>query len=221
MYCSKCGSLITNSEDKFCKNCGNLLNNEPIVTESVNNYNNPNNASIGMDNEEELVKIFVGKNYEKLKHSKFNFPVFFFGIIYTLYRKMWILSLIIYGISFFGTLIVPKATVFINLAVQIFLAIKWKDIYMKHCKERVEELKLENPTLPREQFVALLTKKGGTTIIPVIIISVFYVLLILMIGIISFIVVGGLIEGINGITNGSSNFPFGFTQSMIINFLKF
>ena len=202
MYCSKCGSQIIDSNDKFCKNCGNPVN---VNVEVVNNAST---------DDEELLRIFVGKNYDKLKYQKFNLCMFFFGICYTLYRKMWLLSLIMYGISMAVNIILPELSFIAMLGVNIYLAIKWKDIYIKHCRDKIEELKQTNPNLNKEQFIALLAKKGGTTIVPVIVFVVLYILLFGLIVLFWAILVGGLIGGIGSI--GDINIPSDFTQSLSI-----
>ena len=38
-------------------------------------------------NREELIKIFVGKNYNKFMKRNFSIPAFFFGGLYYIYRK--------------------------------------------------------------------------------------------------------------------------------------
>ena len=77
-------SNVNQSSDSILSD--NLQNN---VNSNYLNNNILNNQSAENDNEY-LIKIFVGEKYEKIKNSGFSFPCFFCGISYLLYRKMYL-----------------------------------------------------------------------------------------------------------------------------------
>lgn len=88
-------------------------NNVGIVnTQNINNnYKEENSANIL--NDDELLRAFIGKNYDKITTKKFNFAGFFFAGLYMCYRKMFA-----YGILTF-LLIIIVINIF-NLPYLIF-----------------------------------------------------------------------------------------------------
>ena len=50
------------------------------------------NTMINID-DDSLIKLFIGNNYNKIVSLKFSFPTFFFGPLYLLYRKQYLVSL--------------------------------------------------------------------------------------------------------------------------------
>ena len=81
MNCPYCGELINNNET-FCPKCGNRLINHSIT------------SNIEISDTKEL-DTFIDKNISKLKSKSFSLPSFFLGSLYYLYRKMYILSILI------------------------------------------------------------------------------------------------------------------------------
>ena len=84
MYCPNCGKEM-NDNDKFCGNCGNN------IAGGVNPSQNTSNNSF---EEEELLKAYVGNNYESIANGGFNIAAFFLGGIYLLYRKCYLFFLL-------------------------------------------------------------------------------------------------------------------------------
>ena len=83
--CPKCGKNLEEGKT-LCEECSKqtLSQNEPLKS--------ADNASSDLD--EALVDAYIGKNADKIKDGKFSFCCFFLGTIYTLYRKMYSLTII-------------------------------------------------------------------------------------------------------------------------------
>ena len=154
----------------------------------LNNSNISNNSSrkyYTADNEQYL-KAYIGKNFEKIASGKFSFPAFFFTSFYLYYRKMYLLGIgyqfilpIIISIlvlfllpiiiAFDSPIISAIIIIIIFLTVNISLGLKFNRIYLKHALLKVENLKLKYQE-PKALLTAC-TVKGGTSIFKAILIT--------------------------------------------------
>ena len=116
--CEGCGMKFPNREVVQSHTIGivnqNVDNNEadisPVISkeeiksvkieEPAQNVNNNNKLEMSFSkenetiNEDALINAYIGKNADKLKKGGFSWCTLFFGVLYTLYRKMWKFSLI-------------------------------------------------------------------------------------------------------------------------------
>jgi len=163
MYCQKCG--MSNSENSsFCANCGN-----PLTSVQQNFASNPQNVSqmnLNQNNNEDLIDAYIGKNADKLKSKKFSLPTLFLGVLYVFYRKMWGLGLLWMLISIVSV-IIP----FGPFILPIVVAIIFNKTYLKNVTKKVEKIISENPGKTREELKLICSKKGGTSMIPVVLFS--------------------------------------------------
>ena len=129
-------------------------------------------------NDDQLIDAYIGKNAEKLKKGDFSFCTFLFGNIYIFYRKMWQLGIALFVVSSIVGNFLPSYAYLITLVIDILLAIKFKSMYLKHVKEQVNKIKSSNPNASQNELLNICGKKGGTTLAPVIILFVIYLILI-------------------------------------------
>lgn len=215
--CPKCGSNV-NQGEMFCRVCGakigsqsiqpNQMGSTPSDNQQVHAQNQyvsqhqqimNNNVEYGTSNyssysnDEALINAYIGKNADKLKNGGFSVNTFFFGNIYVLYRKMWMLGIVWFLVSMIISMFLSSLSGVLTLAANIFISTQFKKWYLKHVEEKVDKIKADNPNASYEQLLVICTKKGGTTIIPVII---FIVLYIVAIGVIIFTVSGTIEEAI-------------------------
>ena len=94
----------------------------------------------------------------------FSFCTLFFGYIYVFYRKMWLLGFIWLLIS-----ILLYNHFWIALGLNVFIAFCFKEIYLSYVDGKVRKIKEQYSNYSGSQLVYICSKKGGTTIIPVII----------------------------------------------------
>lgn len=169
----------------------NQVNNQAVVN---NAYQNPSVNQGGYDyhsqfqnqpvnptsNNEDLVDAYIGKNVDKIKTGNFSFPTFFLGILYTFYRKMWGLGLIWWLVSLVAAFI-PVVSAIAPLGLGIIFSIKFNKIYVNKVREKVEKIVQNNPGKSRDELRKICSQKGGTTILPVIIIPIIVVFAIALI----------------------------------------
>ena len=137
-----------------------------------------------MNNDNELLRAFIGKNYEKIIFKKFNIWGFLFNVFYVFYRKMiWIGTLIIFIISVVATITnntstlayaIVNGTVFI--VISIILGIYINIIYIDYAKNTIAKIKVANPDKSTEELKNICTNIGGTSVI-----DIFHGILILLI----------------------------------------
>ena len=96
MYCPKC-QKEDNSGKHFCRDCGSrLLDDE---NKESNIIIEKSSGSKVLDNSS-MVEEFVGGSYEKIRGIGFSLPFLVFGPYYSLYRKMYLFSIISHQHSF-------------------------------------------------------------------------------------------------------------------------
>ena len=163
--CFNCGET-TEENQLFCQKCGSQL-----LANQISETNN----QIFDDNS--LVDAYIGKNADKFRQGGFSVPTFFLGITYFLYRKMWLLSFLMIIFNLLISLIFNSLGALINIVISILLAVNFKKIYLNHAQKKVERIKLKYSATGQEELIQLCRKKGGTTIIPLIIEIALFLLL--------------------------------------------
>lgn len=88
---------------------------------------------------------------------------------------MWMLGIIWFLASMIISMFLSSLSSVLTLAANIFISTQFKKWYIKHVEEKVEKIKAENPNASQEQLLMICTQKGGTTIIPIIIMVVLYI----------------------------------------------
>ena len=151
---------------------------EPIYDPNIN----PEVTGLDLNNVDDvLVNAYIKKNVDKIKTSGFSIWAFLFGWIYVWYRKMHKLLLIWFGMNIVvsalvGLLVQPTiaaaGSFLVSLAFNIFVAIKFKDLYLKNVNNKVAIIKSKNANLSQEQLMAICSKKGGTTVLPIIVLVI-------------------------------------------------
>ncbi len=157
MYCTNCGNLL--DKNGYCKNCNNKIKN------NENNINNEKNISL----DDKLLFSYIGNNYDKIKMGKFNVWAWFFNILYLLYRKMYLPSLII---LFIMNLLSKFSYLFFNILIVVFiilLGFNFNKLYLAHAKKQIRKIKVKNSNLSENNLIEIAGKKGGTSYLGIII----------------------------------------------------
>ena len=160
--------------------------NTPNQTQQVTNIDIPSTNNIDNNIPEEktgspiddaLLDAYIGVNVEKLKGGSFSWSAILFGIEYTLYRKMWFLSVIWFVGLVIIAMFLPSFSTIISFIVNFVIALQFKDWYVNHAKEKIKKIKLDNPNASEEELLKICRKKGGTSILAAL--SPFIILIIL------------------------------------------
>ena len=154
MICNKCGMQVEENS-VYCPNCGNVIGN-PNPNNAVQNINQnsmqmDNNSQQYVNNtnslDEKLLMAFIGNNYDKIIQQNFSVPALFLSWIYTLYRKVYIPSIIgMVAIIILGFLPSTIYTMVILIFV-IVLGINFNRWYVAYAKKQVEKIKISNQTV--------------------------------------------------------------------------
>lgn len=127
-------------------------------------YTNPQTTN-SQDNNEELLKAFIGKNYEKITTKKFNFAGFFFSSLYMYYRKMFIYGLTVFIINLLTINFLDSSiSTIVNIMFLIILGMFTNKIYIKQAKKKIEKIKLQNSSKDINKIKNICIKKGGASI---------------------------------------------------------
>jgi len=153
-----------------------------VVTQPMNNnvtYNyNTQFQNSNVNNNDDLIDAYIGKNVDKIKSKSFSFLTFLFGALYIFYRKMWGMAFLYMLISLFAS-VIP----FGSLILSIVFAVKFKDMYLKKATERLEKIVTDNPGKSRDELRKICAQKGGTTLVPVILIPLVLTFVIFLIAV--------------------------------------
>lgn len=200
MNCPNCGSNL-NVGEAFCRVCGTKVASQqnqtamsevnPALaafqqpnnsTQQTTNYNFVSNRNYNdnLDSDDALVKAYIGKNADKLMNGGFSLNSFFLGPIYALYRKMWLLGLILLISSFVVTIFLQSISSFVLPAINIFVAIQFKKFYLKDVEEKVQKIKNQNSGKSKEELILICAQKGGTAMWPVIVAIILYIFYIMI-----------------------------------------
>ncbi len=152
------------------QNSGYSNNNQQNYGYSTNNVMPQNNYVNDID----LIDAYIGNNAEKLRNGGFSVNTFLFGVLYVLYRKMWLLGFVWLAINIIVSMFLPSISTYVTWGANIIISLQFKKLYLNHVSEEVNKIKIENPGKTNEQLLLLCSQKGGTTLIPVVIVGLIY-----------------------------------------------
>ena len=141
-------------------------NSQNASTNEVSISNNLNMDISNKNQDDDLLKSFIGNNYEKITTKKFNFAGLFFGALYMFYRKMYIYALLIYIINFIILKIIklPILNLIINLIINILIGLFINTLYIKFANQKINKIKNKNNTKSNEEIKSICIQKGGTSV---------------------------------------------------------
>lgn len=164
----------------------NNLENIKTKEENINNFNIPEKPKKSTKEQRnfdaKLLINYIGKNNKKFFNNKFSFTAFFFGGLYLIYRKMYVLGILIYFIEtfitqfFFNNEILSTIITILILIERIFLGFvinkKYLDIAYNNCMKIQEK----NFIRPDEEIVSSCKENGGTNLFLVIVLAIMILL---------------------------------------------
>ncbi len=162
MNCSYCGELINNNET-FCPKCGNRLINHSIT------------SNIEISDTKEL-DTYIDKNINKIKSKRISLPSFFLGSLYYLYRKMYLLGILILSLSIaysVGIYFIPddyKLYVSIiylvfSILINLVIAIKFNSIYITHANKKISKIKNKYKNSTRFEVMERIKYSGSANLL--------------------------------------------------------
>lgn len=161
------------------------INNANSTMQSNSNENN--NISLQQSyvstnqTDDELLRAFIGNNYEKITTGSFNIAGFFLTSLYMFYRKMFgfgllafifsfIMSFFIVGIklvvniTFLNSIVSIILTIICSIIFNVIVGFLVNKIYLSYAKKKVNKIKLKNSQKSIEELKTICSNKGGTSI---------------------------------------------------------
>lgn len=144
----------TPSAPNFVYTQQQINNDNSEINRSSSNYNSIN--------EEELLILFIGNNYEKITTRTFNFAGFFFTTAYMFYRKIFLYAILLFILNIIVLNVTNNFAVNIlfNIAVGFFV----NKLYLYYAKKKIAKIKLKNPQKNIDELKGLCLIKGGTSV---------------------------------------------------------
>lgn len=125
----------------------------------VNNQVQTNNTSF---DDEELLKAFIGKNYDKISTQSFNLAGLIFTSFYMIYRKMFLFGLLFFIIS----LVVFSAisNFLVAIGFSLLVGFLFNKLYLWYAKRKIAKIKIKNADKTADEIKEICKNKGGTSV---------------------------------------------------------
>ena len=131
-----------------------------------------------VEKEDMLIDAYIGKKTDRLKNRGFSWCAFFFGPYYFLYRKMWMFGIILFIIEIVVGKIPDMFTwikLIINVIIRIMVAIIFSEEYLSFVMKKVKKIISDNDNKNYEKIMLICKKKGGTSMLPIVLIGIFLI----------------------------------------------
>lgn len=177
----------------------NIQNINTIPQQNVDYFNQPQMDNATND-DEELLKVFIGKNYDKITTKKLNFAALFFTTLYMFYRKMFLYGILLFIISFIvlNVIKIQFIAYTINLILAVILGFLFNKVYLYYAKNKIEKIKLQNTEKSYDEIKEICFSKGGTNIGKAILVSFAMIAItLLIIAIMGVMRVSSMIDNFN------------------------
>lgn len=125
-------------------------------------YKNQTTTNTNFINDEELLRAFIGNNYEKITNRPFNFAGFFFTTFYMFYRKMFLYSLFLFLVNLVVLNVINNiiVTVLFNVVVGLFV----NKVYLYYANKKIAKIKFQNLEKDVNELKEICATKGGTSV---------------------------------------------------------
>lgn len=124
-----------NNTNFSVSNSNQSIQNQSLMksVQSVSTVSHQQNINNNSYNDEDLLKSFIGNNYEKITRSPFNLVGFFFTSLYMFYRKMFLYGLLAFLINLVILCLANNylVTYAFNVVVGLFI----NKIYLSYVKK--------------------------------------------------------------------------------------
>ena len=141
-----------------------LIQSQNNVNSQINNNvsSNISSTSVNQGGDDELLKAFIGNNYDKITTRPFNFAGFFFTTLYMFYRKMFGYGLLVFLLNFIVLNVINNFVV--TLAFNVVVGLLVNKIYLSYAKKKITVIKTSNSQKSIEELKSICSTKGGTSV---------------------------------------------------------
>lgn len=151
-----------------------------------------------------LLKQYVGNSFTKLTMSPFSFPALLFSSLYFMYRKMFIIGVIVFAIEFAILNLLPLTFAMIaDVVFRLAIALAVNPLYIGLAKAKIKQLRKKKGNIKKNQIElnTMCQRSGGTSLSKAFII---FIICIVISVVLSFMVVSNslLSKVLDYINNG-------------------
>ena len=143
------------SQNSFQSNTVNPISQNVGVTSQPTN-------NLASTNDEELLRAFIGNNYEKITTRPFNFAGFFFTTFYMFYRKMFLYAILLFLVNLVVLNVINNFIV--TLAFNVAVGFLVNKVYLFYAKKKIDKIKFQNQQKDINELKGLCSAKGGTSV---------------------------------------------------------
>ena len=124
-----------NNTNFSVSNSNQSIQNQSLMksVQSVSTVSHQQNINNNSYNDEDLLKSFIGNNYEKITRSPFNLAVFFFTSLYMFYRKMFLYGLLAFLINL--VILCLANNYLVTYAFNVIVGLFINKIYLSYVKK--------------------------------------------------------------------------------------
>lgn len=112
-----------------------------------------------------LLRAFIGKNYDKITTKSFNFAGFFFTTFYMFYRKMFLYGILWFIVNLIIINLIEQSKQFIvTLLLSVVVGFCVNKLYLYHTNKNIVKIKLKNSQKEFNELKEICASKGGTSV---------------------------------------------------------
>lgn len=196
MFCSRCGHELdlnnncpnvncpSNMDNGYNNNQDNSYNteyNHDVNSEFTYDGVTPTNMTdyIGVKKTEYYMEKWT-RYQENPNFISWNWPAFFFNWVWFAYRKMYAYAAIIFASMFVSRIISESLNTLVLLIAMVSSGLLANQLYIKFTIKSIKKILYSIPGMPEQDMKRRLVANGGTTLVPVIIVSILTILFILI-----------------------------------------
>jgi len=125
-----------------------------------------------------LVKLFIGKKYEKFVNNKFNWCAFLFSGIYMCYRKSYMMVIYYLLCMFFLKLFGMNLLNFLlNFLLNLYCGFRFNKAYIDSAYKKVNKIRKKYQNLNSDEIIQLIKLLGGASIANVLFFFIYYIII--------------------------------------------
>lgn len=181
-----------NSNHNNINNYKNKQNTNSSIGTSHNIYDHSNisieefAAFIGSNNTNYYLE-YIHKMKNNNKFISWNWPCFFLGPYWLLYRKLYAVASVLIALTLAFLIFNSEVPVVLALIIRIILSMFANSIYLNTCERKIKIVKTTMKNLSTTQYINRLHRKGGVTLAAPLVWLGIYIIFLIIYAVLSFL----------------------------------
>ena len=160
------------------------------ISSSVNLKGNP------LLNSDEMLRSFIGPNYEKILRRPFNFGAFFFTFLYFFYRKMTLYGIIVLVVQLVASYFL-KSNAYFLIIINLVCAFSANRLYVHYAIKKINKLLIDNTEKNLLEVKGMCYQAGGRSVVRIF--TTFIWMILALIPVVLIVVIFGLSTTVNNL----------------------